>query len=189
MILVGAIALSTMACKGEAEKTTGDAKAAPSAEPEEKKDAAPKMGGEMEIDDEGFLKMKEKLEVGTALAYPSDGELRVVLVSKNMGERGCDHDFGFGHEVKKGQLALELKSKSYKYDAGFEGKAGKLEHVGYTYYWNNDGEKGTNSGNSARDDLDSELEITSIDDETVVGTFRIKKEAKGTFTAKVCKQE
>jgi len=148
------------------------------------------VGGKMTIDYD-FIKMEDvELEIGTALAYPKEGELEIVLVSKNIGEVECFHRFGGGQEIKEGQLALELSTTGIKHRVPFDGKAGKLEHVGYTYYWRDEDDKeGTNSGNGARKDLETWLDIEGIDDDKLKGSFKIRDEAKGTFVATICKSD
>ncbi len=148
--------------------------------------AAASEGGKMTINS-SFLKMENvELKVGTAFAEVKADSIRITLVSENVGKIDCGHLWGGGETIKKGQLAIRLKTKGMGYSVPFDGKAGKYEGIGYTYYWHNEGDKGTNTGYGPKEGAKTVLEVSAIDDKTVTGSFAIKDEAKGTFTAKVC---
>lgn len=190
MLMILPLCLANLACESSKDTSkTAASSAAATTEPTASAAAAGSVtpGGKMTIDS-SFLKMEDvDLKIGSAYAVVKDDGIRITLVSDDVGEVDCGHFWEGGKAIKKGQLALVLRTDGRSYTVPFEGKPGKYEGIGYTYYWNNDRDQGTNSGNSPKQDAETVLEITALDDESVEGTFAIKKEAKGSFTAKVCK--
>ncbi|HJL16943.1 MAG TPA: hypothetical protein RMH99_14860 [Sandaracinaceae bacterium LLY-WYZ-13_1] len=179
LCLLAATALG--ACGEEETSETPAASAAP-AEP-----ATPEPGGELHVD-YGFIGFSDAdVPLGAALAYVEDDRLRLQLVSDTLEGVECGHDFGLGHDVGDGQLAVEVETHGYRHEVPFDGTAGTYEHVGYTFFYRRDGfDRGTNSGNSARDDLDTALTIERIDDEIVQGSIRLRDDVTGSFVARVC---
>lgn len=185
------LCLATFACEGSKDKSqtaapSPSATAKPTAAATATAASAVTPGGKISINS-SFLKMENvELKIGSAYAVVEDDSIRVTLVSDNIEKIDCGHFWEGGKAVQKGQLAIELQTKGISYNVPFERKPGKYEGIGYTYYWNNDADTGTNSGNSAKKDAKTVLEITAMDDKSVKGSFTIQDEAKGTFTAKVC---
>jgi len=158
------------------------------------------LGGEMTVTwSMGEVKGK-KLRIGAAFAYitgtKDEPELEIRLFNANLKDaKDCDYDIpNFGKGITEDQLSIQLKTSGVHKNVPFANKPGKLEKVGYTVYYRSPGkDSGTNSGNSAgREDMSSTLEIKSLDDKALEGSWVLKGDGddiQASFRAKVCARE
>lgn len=142
-------------------------------------------GGELTVNYDFIGMENATVTLGDALAYVEDDRIRLELVSKGIGNVECDRNWDGGHGIPTGELVVKVDTRDAS--TPFARAAGTFQHFGYTYYYRREGrDEGTNSGNSGRPDLDTEVEITAIDASSVRGRLRIRNQVQGTFTAKVC---
>lgn len=192
LAIVALTAVSAMGtgCNNEASQESAadpEAQLQTTSHPTTVEPAPAKVGGDLTVN-YSFIGFENKnIKVGNALAYFRDDSVVIELASDNLGDIDCGHNWNLGRDVAENQLAVVLKSRGMSYNAQVKRAVGTYEHLGYTYYYRRAGfDSGTNSGNSAREDADTELEITAITESSLTGRVRIRDHVQGTFVAKIC---